>query len=72
MEKSNSLHRAKIKLGIKTNEELSKLLNLSKTTIASSLNLRGLLKEDKKQNPDLYKKQRMHKKSCSDSVKSTK
>ena len=39
MEKSNSLHRAKIKLGIK-NEELSNLLNLSKTTIQSSLQLR--------------------------------
>src|SRR4051812_42699642 len=39
MEKSNSLHRAKIKLGIK-NEELSKILNLSKTTVQSSLQLR--------------------------------
>ncbi len=39
MEKSNSLHRAKTKLGLK-NEELSNLLNLSKTTIASSLQLR--------------------------------
>ncbi|MFA6554269.1 MAG: ParB N-terminal domain-containing protein [Candidatus Paceibacterota bacterium] len=40
MEKSNSLHRAKIMLGLKSNEELSKLLNLSRTTIASSLQLR--------------------------------
>lgn len=39
MEKSNSLHRAKIKLGIKNNE-LSELLNLSRTTIATSLQLR--------------------------------
>lgn len=40
MEKANSLHRAKTKLGLKTNEELSKILNLSRTTIASSLQLR--------------------------------
>lgn len=40
MEKSNSLHRIKSKLGIKTNVDLSNLLNLSKTTINSSLQLR--------------------------------
>jgi ParB/RepB/Spo0J family partition protein len=39
MEKSNSLNRAKVALGLK-NEELAKLLNLSKTTIATSLQLR--------------------------------
>ncbi|MBU6427108.1 ParB/RepB/Spo0J family partition protein [Patescibacteria group bacterium] len=39
LEKSNCLHRAKVKLGIK-NEELASLLNLSKSTIASSLQLR--------------------------------
>lgn len=39
MEKSNSLSRAKTKLGIR-NEELAKLLNLSKTTVSASLQLR--------------------------------
>ncbi|MEK7464098.1 MAG: ParB/RepB/Spo0J family partition protein [Patescibacteria group bacterium] len=40
MEKSNSLYRAKTMLGLKSNEELSKLINISRSTIASSLQLR--------------------------------
>ena len=40
MEKSTSLHRIMTKLGIDTNQELAILLNLSRTTVSNSLQLR--------------------------------